>query len=211
MPPPSHPSPLQPRSNTHRLQTHQNAFHRETVLALTAKFATITDESSLTKEEMELIKYLMSVHNNANKGIKGRGKGRKVKRILPPQPYPSPMSSPATSPVYGHNPFSVTPITHAPLPQLHTPPPPPPQQPTHPFHGLSSPPAYTMGGRHHTQMHFGMPFHHARDVVHGGGGYDMMESDVSSPAGSSQASSPMHHQMYEDEQERDLVFADRMY
>lgn len=197
--PPFHQQLRQPSSNTRRTQTHQNAFHRDTVLALTTKFASITDESALTTKEKELIKYLMSVHNNANKGIKGRGKGRKVKRIAMSQPYPTPMATPASSPIYGHHPFSVANLPHHGLPQL-------PQHPTtHTFHGLSNPAAYSMGRPPH--MHFGMGLP-ARDVH---GGYDMMHSDASSVGSSSQASSPMNHHMYEDEQERELVFADRMY
>ncbi len=56
----------------------------------------------LSEKDQDMARYLAEVHNLANKGIKGRGKGRKVKRIhLPPQPPqkqqqqpPSPSASP---------------------------------------------------------------------------------------------------------------------
>jgi hypothetical protein len=35
----------------------------------------------ISEEDKEMVKYLEDVHNLANKGIKGRGKGRKVQRL----------------------------------------------------------------------------------------------------------------------------------
>ena len=46
----------------------------------------MTDESALTPEEREMIQYMLKMHKNANKGIKGRGKGRTVERLLRPLP-----------------------------------------------------------------------------------------------------------------------------
>lgn len=72
-----------------------------TVAALKAKHEAITDERLLSEEDMEMVRYFLSVHNNANKGIKGRGKGRKVRRLDVPHMYPlqptSEQSSPARS------------------------------------------------------------------------------------------------------------------
>ncbi len=56
-----------------------------------------------------MARYLAEVHNLANKGIKGRGKGRKVQRVvllhppphLPQQSFPSP--SPIGTPNHDHN------------------------------------------------------------------------------------------------------------
>ena len=207
------------------LQTHQNAFHLETLITLSRKFATISGDS-ITKEEKELIQYITSVHNNANKGIKGRGKGRKVKRIVLAQPYQqqqqqphqtSPMpttTSPAnSSPIH---PYSMVLLPHG-LPQLHTSPPPQQQQPMHPFHhsGLSSSPtAYSSSssmGRsppHHSHNH-----NHNHNMLFGSNmgdaqGYGMMhDSDATSPAGSSsssnssQVSTPVHDMHHHHQQQ----------
>ncbi|OAF59720.1 hypothetical protein VC83_03928 [Pseudogymnoascus destructans] len=61
------------------LKSHMNKFHVETLGALTARFG----ESEARRggkegEEDELLEYFRSLYRNSNKGIKGRGKGRKV-------------------------------------------------------------------------------------------------------------------------------------
>ncbi|KAK4138736.1 hypothetical protein BT67DRAFT_369905 [Trichocladium antarcticum] len=231
------------------LKTHQNAFHLETVVALIRKFAIISDDS-ITEEEQELIRYITSVHNNANKGIKGRGKGRKVKRIVLPQPYqqqahhgtPMPSTSPPSSSPVHANPYPFSLLPHS-LPQLHTA---QQQQPMHHFHGLSSPAAYSMGRapNHHnnnnnnnnnsnnsssssSSMLFGMGVVAPRDAHGHGYGMHHMDSDMASSPSScgggggggggggshSQASTPVHQQqqIYEEAQERELMFANRMY
>lgn len=114
------------------LKSHQNKFHLDSLKALTAKFASISDLSNLTKADKELWEYFAAMYKNSNKGIKGRGKHRKVGCITA---YPTPQSSPVTP---TSNMASQFPLPHG-LPQLHT----PAHHPL-PFHGLSNPAAYSM-------------------------------------------------------------------
>ena len=68
------------------LKAHQNKFHAETLRALEHKFATLISNtgtadaalSIMDDEERELWRYFEGLYRNCNKGIKGRGKGRKV-------------------------------------------------------------------------------------------------------------------------------------
>jgi hypothetical protein len=56
-----------------------NKFHIETLTGLTARFwESEAKEGRKEGEEDELLEYFRSLYRNANKGIKGRGKGRKV-------------------------------------------------------------------------------------------------------------------------------------
>jgi hypothetical protein len=57
------------------LKAHMNKFHKDTLLRLSDQFATQTEE------DRELKEYFTSLFKNSNKGIKGRGKGRKVEVI----------------------------------------------------------------------------------------------------------------------------------
>ncbi|KAL1835914.1 hypothetical protein VTJ49DRAFT_5892 [Mycothermus thermophilus] len=103
------------------LKNHQNTYHVEAIEAFNAKLAAMEDKSLLSEEEKEMAKYLAEVHNLANKGIKGRGKGRKVKRVMmlhppqPPSPSPSPVS--AASPL-DTSPYPVSLVSHG-LPHHH--------------------------------------------------------------------------------------------
>lgn len=58
------------------LKAHMNKFHRETLARLSDQFA------SYSEEDEELKAYFSSLFKNSNKGIKGRGKGRKVEVIM---------------------------------------------------------------------------------------------------------------------------------
>jgi hypothetical protein len=60
------------------LQSHQNKFHIATIRALTAKFASIKDGDIVHAADKELWEYFAGLYKNSNKGIKGRGKDRKV-------------------------------------------------------------------------------------------------------------------------------------
>ncbi|KAL2023832.1 hypothetical protein VTK56DRAFT_1099 [Thermocarpiscus australiensis] len=153
------------------LKTHQNKFHFETVAAWTAKFAAITDLSSLSVEEKEMLEYMQPLYENSNKGIKGRGKCRKVRPLLLPPHTQLPLvqqpSSAASPPTTNSSSSSDHHPLHAPFPmplpthhhphhhhglaQLHAAAPQQQQQqqqaappPPHAFHGLSSPAAYSM-------------------------------------------------------------------
>lgn len=68
------------------LKAHQNKFHTNTLKGLERKFATLISNtggaeaalSIMDDEERELWRYFEGLYRNCNKGIKGRGKGRKV-------------------------------------------------------------------------------------------------------------------------------------
>jgi hypothetical protein len=130
-------------------QNHQNTYHEEEIEAFKAKLANTVDESTISEEEREMARYIIDVHNFANKGIKGRGKGCKVKRVNlvhPPQPQPQHHLSQAIVHTTGPSPMSLP--THG-LPTL------PHHQLQHPtaayhgqhyqaFYDLSNPVAYIM-------------------------------------------------------------------
>ena len=66
------------------LKAHMNKFHKDTLLRLSTHFTNqnYQDQSNLTPEELEMREYFKSLYKNCNKGIKGRGKGRRVPVIL---------------------------------------------------------------------------------------------------------------------------------
>ena len=68
------------------LKAHQNKFHAATLKGVERKFATLISNTGgadaalgiLNEEERDLWQYFAGLYRNCNKGIKGRGKGRKV-------------------------------------------------------------------------------------------------------------------------------------
>jgi len=58
------------------LKSHQNKFHKQTLVDLSHRFASV--DGDCAPEERELMEYFQELYKNSNKGIKGRGKGRKV-------------------------------------------------------------------------------------------------------------------------------------
>ncbi|XMA12418.1 hypothetical protein WAI453_005209 [Rhynchosporium graminicola] len=58
--------------------SHQNKFHKDTIRNLTAKFASIKEGDFVHAADKELWQYFANLYKNSNKGIKGRGKDRKV-------------------------------------------------------------------------------------------------------------------------------------
>ncbi|TVY73322.1 Asparagine-rich zinc finger protein, partial [Lachnellula suecica] len=60
------------------LKSHQNKFHIPTIQALTHKFASIKDGDIVHAADKELWEYFANLYKNSNKGIKGRGRDRKV-------------------------------------------------------------------------------------------------------------------------------------
>lgn len=60
------------------LQSHQNKFHIETIRALKAKYESYKDGDIVDVKEKDLWEYFAEMYKNSNKGIKGRGKDRKV-------------------------------------------------------------------------------------------------------------------------------------
>ncbi|KAH7016115.1 uncharacterized protein B0I36DRAFT_368731 [Microdochium trichocladiopsis] len=80
------------------MKTHQNKFHAETIKTLTAKFAGILQAGGeLQGDDKELFEHFAIHYKNSNKGIKGRGKDRKVNTVtsapaVPSRHYPVPQA-----------------------------------------------------------------------------------------------------------------------
>ncbi|RYP50674.1 hypothetical protein DL768_003818 [Monosporascus sp. mg162] len=62
------------------LKIHMNRFHKQTIAEWKEKF-TQKKESEFTPTEREMFAYLYTIFKNCNKGIKGRGMGRRVQRV----------------------------------------------------------------------------------------------------------------------------------
>ena len=60
------------------IKSHQNKFHASTLRYLTQKFASIREGDSVTAQDKELWEYFAALYKNSNKGIKGRGKDRRI-------------------------------------------------------------------------------------------------------------------------------------
>jgi hypothetical protein len=60
------------------LKAHMNKFHKETLAKLSQQFA----QNENDPEEAELRIYFQELYKHSNKGIKGRGKGRKVEVLV---------------------------------------------------------------------------------------------------------------------------------
>ena len=63
------------------MKAHQNRFHWETIRDLTVRFANLQDEGSVSQADRELWEYFSTHYKHSNKGIKGRGKDRRVSAI----------------------------------------------------------------------------------------------------------------------------------
>jgi len=66
------------------LKAHMNKFHKDTLARLSTHFTNqnYDDEYGISKEEAELREYFRTLYKNCNKGIKGRGKGRRVAVVV---------------------------------------------------------------------------------------------------------------------------------
>ena len=60
------------------MKAHQNRFHWETIRDLTLRFAAVQDERSVSGADKEMWEYFSTHYKHSNKGIKGRGKDRRV-------------------------------------------------------------------------------------------------------------------------------------
>lgn len=156
-------------------------------MALTAKFASIKESDTVSKDDMELWEYFATLYKNSNKGIKGRGKHRKVGCIVQPSPTPPSSSLLPQYPI---------PQPHG-LPQLHTP---APMQHGLPYHGLSHPAAYSMS-RPSLMVNVGREPHSNYDM------FDGEDASVTSSVPTSTTTGPM----YDEDHGRELAFGDRMY
>ncbi|CAK7227214.1 DNA-binding transcription factor [Sporothrix eucalyptigena] len=68
------------------MKAHQNKYHVGALQALTAKFAAAAEgdemaAASITEDDRELFGYFAGLYKNSNKGIKGRGKHRRVRPV----------------------------------------------------------------------------------------------------------------------------------
>ncbi|KAL5119111.1 DNA-binding transcription factor [Pleosporales sp. CAS-2024a] len=86
------------------LKSHQNKFHASTLKYLTQKFATISPGDYVSQADTELWEYFASLYKNSNKGIKGRGKDRRICTMASSaSAHPSSYSSVPTAPVHHSN------------------------------------------------------------------------------------------------------------
>lgn len=60
------------------LKSHQNKFHIETIRRLKDRFETFRDGDRVDSWEKEMWEYFGSLYKNCNKGIRGRGKDRRI-------------------------------------------------------------------------------------------------------------------------------------
>ncbi|KAF1983440.1 hypothetical protein K402DRAFT_406902 [Aulographum hederae CBS 113979] len=63
------------------LKSHQNKFHASSLRFLTQKFATMREGDPVTAQDKELWEYFAALYKNSNKGIKGRGKDRRISAV----------------------------------------------------------------------------------------------------------------------------------
>ncbi|KAK3378026.1 hypothetical protein B0H63DRAFT_233495 [Podospora didyma] len=175
------------------LKSHQNKFHVDTVRALTTKFASLENYDEVSRDDMELLKYFASLYKNSNKGIKGRGKHRRVETLPLLSPI-SPGSATVQESVFS---LPTLPSYYLGLPHLHhtsnT-------STSHiPFHGLSHPAAYSFS-RPSIVLNIG-----ARES---NSNYEMFDTD--SVTSTSHTSSTSTGPVSDDDSNREqLAFADR--
>lgn len=60
------------------LKSHQNKFHVDTIRSLKQRFETIKEGDVVGSWERDMWEYFGSLYKNCNKGIKGRGKDRRI-------------------------------------------------------------------------------------------------------------------------------------
>ncbi|OJZ86225.1 hypothetical protein ASPFODRAFT_61549 [Aspergillus luchuensis CBS 106.47] len=60
------------------LKSHQNKFHATTLRNLTLKFSQVTEGDHMSPQDRKLWEYFATLYKNSNKGIKGRGKDRRI-------------------------------------------------------------------------------------------------------------------------------------
>lgn len=60
------------------LKSHQNKFHADTIRNLKQRFENISEGDVVSSWEKDMWEYFGSLYKNCNKGIKGRGKDRRI-------------------------------------------------------------------------------------------------------------------------------------
>ncbi|KAK4134589.1 hypothetical protein BT67DRAFT_441753 [Trichocladium antarcticum] len=175
----------------------------------------MVDKSMLSEKEKALARYLAEVHNLANKGIKSRGKGRKVERVPPPHPphqqhqqllqQSSPSTSPIGTTVYAA-PYPMAPCSRA-FPTTTT-------TPHNSYHREHTPPFTASAIRPPpTAMLFGcagpaLPFN-TRDTAYAYNYHHDAYADQLSDASSLYGPTPVLY--VKDEHGQELAFKDRLY
>lgn len=175
-----------PWSNSSRVQTHQTKYHRTTLETLAKRFSQIKDFESASETDREMWKYLASVHNNLNKGIKGCG-GRRIRRV--PQTSSaesSPPSTPASVVSFMNNqyePFTGHLQPFQQIPPLH--------------HGFGHPSVYS--------------FHRQNITVQANIHMDIRMYESDNDSMKSNAASPTSTATYDPEQEQVAVLGHRLF
>ncbi|TIC97525.1 Asparagine-rich zinc finger protein AZF1 [Colletotrichum higginsianum] len=65
------------------LKNHQNKYHEKTLMEMTDWIVSISDIDALSDDQREMYWYFANLYKNSNKGIKGRGKDRRVSNRVP--------------------------------------------------------------------------------------------------------------------------------
>lgn len=166
------------------LKSHQNKFHAQALKELTLKFANLDpDGANVSEKDREIWEYFATLYKNSNKGIKGRGKDRKVG---PP----------------------VQPSHHSAIPSQYPVQPPPPRVHHHPqqthtnLHHPASLAHYSMSRNNQPTM---MGNYNPSVPRDGPQPYEIFDVDTASHAPTSSTNT-----VYEDHS-RDLTFGDRIY
>ena len=66
---------------TLKMQSHQNKFHLDALRNLTAKFASLCEGEAVSTADQALWSYFSTLYKNSNKGIKGRGRDRRISNV----------------------------------------------------------------------------------------------------------------------------------
>lgn len=83
-----------------------NNFHGPALKALTERIEAMAMEDYVSEKDRELLDYFASLYKNSNKGIKGRGKDRRIAVTPASVPLQQPVVQPSVEPVppvYGPN------------------------------------------------------------------------------------------------------------
>lgn len=73
------------------LKSHQNKFHIATIRRLKERFENITEGDVVEEWEKAMWEYFVGLYKNCNKGIKGRGKDRRISNTSLVPPYDGPI------------------------------------------------------------------------------------------------------------------------
>ncbi|KAL8737948.1 MAG: hypothetical protein Q9181_001211 [Wetmoreana brouardii] len=72
------------------LKSHQNRFHAATLQDLNDKFASMREGDTVSATDKELWEYFATLYKHSNKGIKGRGKDRRISTADEEEPLTQP-------------------------------------------------------------------------------------------------------------------------